>query len=84
MFQSFMKSGGYYRARSETRNPKGSTDRRLEFRVYAVQAALLSGPPEGGTPNALNMKARQRRSAKKSRGKIQILTTFAHGATRFV
>jgi hypothetical protein len=31
-----------YRAHSETRNPKASTDRRLEFRVYAVQAALLS------------------------------------------
>jgi hypothetical protein len=32
-----MKSGKHYRARRETRNPKGTTELRLEFRVYAVQ-----------------------------------------------
>jgi hypothetical protein len=36
-----MKSVSHYHASGARRNPKGARGRRLEFRVYAVQANMV-------------------------------------------
>jgi phosphoglycolate phosphatase-like HAD superfamily hydrolase len=48
MFQSFMKSGRHYRARSETRNPKGAREWRWVSRLQAVRMQNGNLPPEAG------------------------------------
>jgi hypothetical protein len=74
-----------YRARSETRNPKGAREWRWVSRLQAVHRQNSDLPPEGGTPNTPNAKAPvDGIPPKKSRGKLQIPAICPDGATGFV
>jgi hypothetical protein len=74
-----------YRARSETRNPKGAREWRWVSRLQAVRRQNGNLPPEGGTPNMPNAKASvDGIPPKNSRGRFPVPATCPDGATGFV